>query len=66
VGSKLTDEGWRHSSCGPKLTLVPKPIITTALQVFFESNGLHRNVVPVDYPKQVKAKQQEALDPPAS
>jgi short-subunit dehydrogenase len=38
----------------------PEPVISTTLQVLLENDGPYRNVVPLDYPKQVKAQQQEA------
>lgn len=38
----------------------PEPVITTTLQVLLDNDGAYRNVVPLDYPKQVKVQQQEA------
>lgn len=38
----------------------PEPVITTTLKVLLENDGPFRNVVPLDYPEQVKSQQQEA------
>lgn len=46
----------------PHEQFAPEPVITTTLQVLLKDNGPYRNMVPVDYPEQVKVQQQEAWD----
>lgn len=38
----------------------PEPVIIETLKVLLDNDGPYRNVVPLDYPTQVKAQQQEA------